>query len=644
MIVATAGHVDHGKTLLVKALTGTDTDRLPEEKKRNLTIDLGFAFLPVPSNTPIGFIDVPGHERFIKNMLCGVSGIDFALFVIAADDGPMPQTEEHLQILNLLGIENGALVITKIDRVASYRVEQVTQNFRILAKNTSLEKIPYFPVSALTGEGIEDLKGNLLNVAQTFQSKPITGNFRLPVDRSFTVTGSGLVVTGTASSGSIKEGETLRILPNDISARVRGIHSQNSGSKTGQVGQRLALNLTGPNVSKQHVRRGNWIVSSKVPNLTSKFDARMQVLTTERKKLSHWTPVHVHIGSSETTGRLAMLEEKQVEPGQNALVQIIVNQPIGALHGDRFVVRDQSARRTIGGGTVIDIYPPRRGRAKAKRLAFLREMEQRNHKDALIELLNIAHTGLQLENFVRTRNLTPSEQDRLFKVADIKIVETGDGRQGFNQTHWNKLQKLVLEALNSWHVKNPEKIGPNEDRLLALTGINVPEGVGAELARDLANKGDIIRVGTALHLPNHKPALSGKDSDMWKKVQQYLDKTGLKPPSIYEIAEKISINPVNLERLMVKAGRTGLVQRISKTRFLQPKTLVDLAEIAEITALENPENILEVRAFRDKTAIGRNMTIEVLEYFDKIKFTRRKGFGREILKSASGVFSISSRR
>ncbi|MEL0324975.1 MAG: selenocysteine-specific translation elongation factor, partial [Rhodospirillales bacterium] len=197
MIVATAGHVDHGKTLLVKALTGIDTDRLPEEKKRNLTIDLGFAFLPVPNNTPIGFIDVPGHERFIKNMLCGVSSIDFALFVIAADDGPMPQTEEHLQILNLLGIKNGALVITKIDRVASDKVEQVNQKFRILAKNTSLEKIPYFPVSALTGEGIEDLKEKLLNVAQTFQSKPITGHFRLPVDRSFTVTGSGLVVTGT---------------------------------------------------------------------------------------------------------------------------------------------------------------------------------------------------------------------------------------------------------------------------------------------------------------------------------------------------------------------------------------------------------------------------------------------------------------
>ena len=229
-------------------------------------------------------------------------------------------------------------------------------------------------------------------------------------------------------------------------------------------------------------------------------------------------------------------------------------------------------------------------------------------------------------------------------MAEIKIVETGDGRQGFNQTHWNKLKKLVLEALNSWHVKNPEQIGPNEDRLLALTGLNVPEGVGAELARDLANKGDIVRVGTALHLPNHKPALSGKDPDMWEKVQQYLDKTGLKPPSIYAIAEEISINPGNRERFLVRAARTGLVQRISKTRFLQPKTLVDLAEIAEITALENRENILEVRAFRDKTAIGRNMTIEVLEYFDKIKFTRRKGSGREILKPASGVFGISSRR
>ena len=223
----------------------------------------------------------------------------------------------------------------------------------------------------------------------------------------------------------------MRILPSDINARVRGIHSQNSDSKTGKVGEQLALNLTGPNVSKENVRRGNWIVSDKVPNLTSKFDARIQVLTTERKKLSHWTPVHVHIGSSETTGRLAMLEEKQVEPRQNTLVQIIVEQPLGALHGDRFVVRDQSARRTIGGGTVIDIYPPRRGRAKVKRLAFLRAMEQRNHQDALTELLNIARTGLQLENFVRNRNLTPSEQDRLFKVARNKNSRNWRWSSGF---------------------------------------------------------------------------------------------------------------------------------------------------------------------------------------------------------------------
>jgi len=634
VIIATAGHVDHGKTLLVKALTGTDTDRLPEEKKRGLTIDLGFAYLPLEDGPTIGFVDVPGHERFIRNMLCGVSGIDFVLFIVAADDGPMPQTEEHLQILDLLGVTDGALAITKIDRVAPDRPFEAAEDFEVLAAGTGLENIPFFPVSAMTGEGIDDLKAHLLEKATGWRPRPATGNFRLPVDRSFTITGAGLVATGTAFSGECRLEDTLRVLPGDIETRLRGLHAQNAENEAGHAGQRLALNLTGPDVSRELIKRGCWVVSGDVPPPMPKFDARLQVLTTERRPLAHWTPVHVHLGAGETTGRVALLDAERIEPGGDALVQIVLDEPLGALHGDRFIIRDQSARRTIGGGSVIDIYPPRRGRAKPERLAFLKAMAAPDHGEALAGLLKIADSGLPLGNFVTCRNLTTSEAGTLFGATEFHRVQAEHGAFGFSKKSWDELRRVILETLKDWHAKNPDHIGPNEDRLLALSGLRLPKGVSAALAAEMASSGEIVRQGTAVRLPSHQPAFKGKDAALWQRIEPYLEQQGLKPPSIHEVAAEMNLKAADVERLMVRAGRTGLVQRISKTRFLTPVALSDLAKLAETVAAEHPEKALDVKAFRDKSEIGRNMTIEVLEYFDKIKFTRRKGEAREILKPA----------
>ncbi len=634
MIIATAGHVDHGKTLLIKALTGTDTDRLPEEKKRGLTIDLGFAYLPLENGPTIGFVDVPGHERFIRNMLCGVGGIDFVLFVLAADDGIKPQTEEHLQIIDLLAVTDGALVITKVDRVPKSRIDEVAEEFGVLASDTRLKNIPLFPVSALNGEGIDELRKYLSRRARNWTQRSSNGNFRLPVDRSFTITGAGLVATGTVSSGRVRQGETLRALPGNIEVRVRGLHSQNKESRIGQSGERVALNLSGPGISKDIIKRGSWIVSNDVPPLILKFDADLRVLSTEVKPLAHWTPVHVHSGAGETTGRVAILESSNIPPGSQGLVQILIDEPLGALHGDRFIIRDQSARRTIGGGIVIDIYPPKRGRAKPERLSFLKTMRRGDHAETLSNLLEIADAGLSLEKFFSCRNLSPEEQTLLLQKSKFQEVRTASGTLGFRNQRWDNLRTALIQALDVWHTKNPDHNGPNEDRLLSLLGLRLPEGVSAALAADLVRTGHLIREGTAVRLPSHQPALTGKDEAIWHKVTVYMQHQGLKPPSVNEMAAEINVKAAELERLMIRAGRIGRVQRISKTRFLTLPALRELAQIAEGLAKAHPKKSLEVKEFRDKTGIGRNMTIEVLEYFDRIKFTRRLESGREILKPA----------
>ena len=342
MIIATAGHVDHGKTLLVKALTGTDTDRLPEEKKRNLTIDLGFAYLPAGDESAIGFIDVPGHERFVRNALCGLAGTDFVLFIIAADDGPMPQSVEHLAIVDLLGIESGAVALTKIDRVSEQRLLEVKDEVASLISGTTLESAPVYPVSAMTGDGVEQLGAHLQEAAQKTPARSAGNNFRLAVDRRFDISGAGLVATGTVFSGGVNLADSVDVLGADMTLRVRGIHAQNAQSDTGRAGQRCALNLAGPQLRKDRIARGDWIVSGNVPPPVRKLDGELRVLANEARVFNHWTPVHVHLAAAETTGRVAVLESRSIAPGGSGLVQLVLDNPIGAVFGDRFIIRDQS--------------------------------------------------------------------------------------------------------------------------------------------------------------------------------------------------------------------------------------------------------------------------------------------------------------
>jgi selenocysteine-specific elongation factor len=596
MIVATAGHVDHGKTSLVKALTGVDTDRLPEEKKRGMTIDLGFAYWH-----DIGFVDVPGHERFVHNMLAGIGGIDFVLFVVAADDGPMPQTREHLAILDLLGVSRGAVALTKIDRVAPSRVDDVTTEVRNLLSTTLLAGAPVFPLSSLSGAGIAELRGHLEEAAAAIQERKANGNFRLSVDRCFTIAGAGLVVTGTAMSGEVSVGEEVKVLLAGASARVRSIHAHNAPATRGRAGQRLALNLAGLD-AKAQIARGDWIVRGEVPPPVRRFDARLQVVKGEA--LKHWMPVHVHLGAADVLGRVAVLSQEE----SSSLVQLVLEHPMGALRGDGFIVRDQSARRTLGGGRVIDVFPPPRGRARPERLAYLRAMELEDDKAALEALLAQSPAGVELGRFAANRNLPGASGWR------------------FSDAHWKALRDNALATIAAWHARFPDSVGPPEERI--VEGVRLPREVILKLVEELARERAIVRESLGVRLPTHRVELNPADAALWKKIEPVLERSALRPPTVAELAAATGIETRKVEAALSRVSRQGLVVRVSKNRFFLPSPLKNLESIAEDMARSG--GTITAAAFRDRSGIGRNLSIEVLEYFDRIKFTRRVGDARVV--------------
>ncbi len=621
MIVVTAGHVDHGKTSLVKALTGIDADRLPEEKRRGMTIDLGFAYLPHGAGIT-GFVDVPGHERFVHNMLCGVPGIDLALLVVAADDGPMPQTREHLAILDLLGVSRAVVALTKIDRVAPERVSEVVGEIGALLASTSLAGAPVFPLSSVSGQGVAALQSHLERAARETALRSVRGNFRMSVDRCFTIAGAGLVVTGTALDGEIALGGEVRALLAGASARVRSIHAHNAPAQAGRAGQRLALNLAGID-GRKAIARGDWIVSGEVPPPVRRIDARLRVV--DSKPLVHWTPVHVHLGAAHVPGRVAVLEGAAIAPGASGLAQLVLEQPIGALRGDGFVVRDQSARRTLGGGTVIDVFPPPRGRAKPERLAWLGAMELCDDAAALRALLELASAGVDLARFAANRNLRGEEG-----IADASMKVAGG--LAFAPQAWRCLRAAALKNLADWHARSPESAGLAEEKLIASP--RLPRAVLAVLAAELAAEGAIAREGLGIRLAGHRARLNDADSGLRDAALAMLEKDALRPPSLAQLAAGLQVEPRKLDAVLSQAARAGLLVRISKTRFFPPAVLRRFEEVAR--AMAQAGGAVTAAGFRDRSGIGRNAAIEVLEYFDRIKFTRRVGDAHVLAGQSNG--------
>ena len=637
MIIATSGHIDHGKTVLVKALTGVDTDRLPEEKKRGISIDLGYAYAVLDNDRSLGFIDVPGHERFVRNMLAGVTGIDYALLVVAADDGPMPQTEEHLAILDLLGLSRGAVALTKIDRVDPERVEEVGELMEVLLDGTALEGAPLFPVSGLTGDGIPALRDHLLGVARDAGEAAPRGNFRLAIDRRFTVPGAGLVVTGTVFSGAVAIEDRLMVSPMGLPVRVRGIHAQNRESATGRIGQRCALNIAGPGLDKDKIHRGDWIVATPAHAPTSRLDARIRLLRSEPRALNHWTPAHLHLGATDVSARVAILGDRQIAPGESALVQLVLDQPIGAVRDDRLILRDQSALRTMAGGRIVDPFAPARGRSRPERLELVAAMEIDDPAAAVTSLLALSQSGVYLDRFAMARNLSHDEAENLWRRVDmVRLGRVGDA-VGIAPDRWRALRDEALSALATWHENYSDRFGPAENALRLSFEKPPRPALFDELIADLAASGDLVSANRQVRLPDHQPVMADKDKKLWGIVRPALEQGGLQPPAVHDLAGDLGLAPEPLFGFLRRAAAQGLVLHIGKNRFLMPDAVRELGEIAESMALTIEGGMITAGAFRGESGIGRNLAIEVLEHFDKVGFTKRTGDARSILKPAAQI-------
>lgn len=638
MIVATAGHIDHGKTLLVKALTGVDADRLPEEKRRGLTIDLGFAYRHLDNGAVLGFVDVPGHEKFVRNMLAGVGGIDFALLIVAADDGPMPQTEEHLAILDLLGVSTGAIAITKTDRVTPARLEEAIAEVEILVDGTSLEQVPVFPLSAMTGDGLPALQAHLESTAQTMSARPDSRNFRLAIDRTFTVAGAGLVVTGTVYSGHASVGDRLILSPAGTPVRVRAIHAQNRDAQSGRAGERCALNLTGQGIGLDSVARGDWVLAEPAHAPVRRLDATLRLLNGEKKPLRHWTPVHVHMAASAETGRVAILEGGSIAPGDTGLVQIVLDNPIGALAGDRFILRDQSARRTIGGGRIVDPFSPARGRARPQRLEILQAMRDATPAQALTARLGQSVDGVALGRFAQTFNLTPDETDMLWDQVDMIRVGSPPDQVGISPAHWDGLRDDIVSALREWHAQRPDQPGPEETRLRRAITRRPSAALFSAAILDLLHGKRIARDGVYLTVPGHRAVFSAEDTALWDQIHALLEEGDIRPPRVLELAEATSLDRRTTERFLARAARAGLIHQVADNRFFLPESLMKLGKMAAVLATEVPDGIFSAGDFNKRSGIGRNLTISLLEFFDRKGLTHRSGNGRTVVTAPEKIF------
>ena len=638
MIVATAGHVDHGKTALVRALTGVDTDRLPEEKKRGLTIDLGFAYHPLDDDHVLGFVDVPGHERFVRNMLAGVGSIDLALVVVAADDGVMPQTREHTAILDLLGVTECIAVVSKVDKVEAARAEEVGVEIDALLSATGMRGADIHQVSALSGAGMEALARALRERALGLAARAANGRFRLCVDRAFMLRGAGLVVTGTVHAGVASTGDRLVVTPSGFEARIRGIHAQDRPAAQARAGERCALNVSGRDIESGAIARGDWIVDRELHAPTDRIDVRVQVLPDETRALRHWTPVHAHLAASHSTARVAVLGAGSIAPGESGRVQIVLDRPLHALAGDRLVIRDQSATRTMGGGTVVDPFSPRRGRARPTRLAWLDAIESHGPERAIARAIEATDGGVDTGWMRRAFGATEPELERMIDAGDaVRVPDTGAVRC-FSAAHWSGLQDEILAFLEVFHHERPRLHGANANDIRLGVARRVSQSVVEHALASLLHRSAIARRGVTVRLPDHRVTLGTNDERVWPRVARALDPANGSPPSLRQAAEQLKIDEAELGALLRRATNASLVVPVTRTRFVPLAAVKVLAAHAESLADRLPEGRFTAAEYKNHARIGRNFAIELLEFFDRSGFTERLGDRRRVRRPAAEVF------
>lgn len=713
MMIGTAGHIDHGKTSLVRALTGTDTDRLPEEKKRGMSIELGYAFLApsddgpavgkgsvAPAATagqtevvptfglprePIAFIDVPGHEKLLHTMISGATGIDFALLLVAADDGVMPQTREHLAVLSLLGIDRGVVAITKIDRVDEARVQEVAQQVTALLADTPLAHAPIIPVSATRGDGVAELRqllraeavrldaahgpdgtvdphGSESSVrasaatepAETIAALPAQMGFRLAIDRVFSLDGVGTVATGTVHAGRVQVGDVLQQLPDGPKElRVRSLHAQNRSTDAAHAGQRCAINLAG--VERDQLQRGHWLTQPGIASVSDRLDVELHLWHAEPRAIRSGTRVHVHLGTTASPAAVAVLDADTLAPGSTGLAQLVLPQPLAAWHGDRLILRDAAGQRIIGGGRVLDSRAPVRYRRTPQRLQLLQALQRPALRDRLAGLLETCEHGVDLRQWQQVFGLASvAAFDASLQTLPHRRL-AGDFIIG--EPAWQQLRRTVLDTLAAYHQNATDEIGPDAARLRRLARLRMDDAHWRLLLDALVKEGSVAQSGAFVHLPEHGSQLAARDETLLQRLTPHLMEAGAQGAWVRDLAEHIGEPAANLRPAMARLARSGHLYQVVKDLYLDAATAARLAalvrqlalenkepaesDLAEVQQASNPLPILTVARFRDASGLGRKRAVQMLEFFDRIGLCRRVG-DTHVLRLESEVFKGSS--
>ncbi|MDC9588637.1 selenocysteine-specific translation elongation factor [Xenorhabdus sp. XENO-10] len=630
MIFATAGHVDHGKTTLIQAITGVDTTHLPEEKKRGMTIDLGYAYWPQPDGSSVGFVDVPGHEKFLSNMLAGIGGIDHILLVVACDDGVMAQTREHLAILRLIGRPAITIVLTKADSVAQARIEEVRQQSVQLLASQGWQSVPLFVTAATTEDGIIPLREHLLSIhqinsvhqfchpssLQNLQHEKLKQRFRLAIDRVFTVKGAGLVVTGTALAGSIDIGETLWLTGSEQAVRIRGLHAQNQPAQSAKAGQRIALNIVG-DISKEQISRGDWLLLQKP--ILQKPVSQGLLLAAEKvlveieadSPLQNWQPIHIHHAASHITGRISILNSLADAP---ILAELTLDRPLWLVENDRLILRDISAKRTLAGARVVSLNSPRRGKRRPEFLDWLSQLARTySHAESLA--LYLTRGALSLSHFAWARQLTESQLNSL--LAEMKVIIAGDW--ALSQHHAALAEQKLLQAMVGYHEKHPDQLGVGKARLKRMALPTLDDMLAYKLINWLLEIKLLKQTNGWLHSPEHGLMFTAEQECLWLNVEPYF-KTEVW--WVRDLAMEMGEDEETMRCLLRKAAQLGLIIAIVSDRYYHRQCIQQFADL--IRSYSQDKGGITAIEFRDELGIGRKLAIQILEYFDRTGFTRRK--------------------
>ena len=627
--MGTAGHIDHGKTALIRALSGIDCDRLSEEKKRGITIELGFAFMDLPGNQRLGIVDVPGHEKFVKNMVSGAAGIDFVLLVVAADEGVMPQTREHLEICSLLGIEHGLVAVTKLDMVDDELLELVLDDVAGYLSGTFLEEAPVIPVSAHTGQGMDELRRALSEMAEGFALKRRADLFRLPVDRVFSMRGHGTVITGTTVSGRVGVGDEIMVYPENLKTKVRSIQVHGEQRPESTAGMRTAVNLHSLDV--EALERGYVLAHPGTLFPSPVWDLELTYLASASTPLKHRTEVHFHHGSKEIMARIYLLDRDRLEGGQTCMAQVRFDAPMAGVYGDRCVIRSFSPLRTIAGARIIN---PMAG--KVKRFSDQVDDLARMARAAGEELisLQLKRAGTAGLSFAQLKIMTDMEgkalekalqgmggrQEALIFDRENRIYVNGDVVEG--------LAGSLLKHIGEYHVKNPLRQGISRGEIASAWGNGIPEKLFHFLLERMVKREKLVFDQQVLRLPEHKVSLAADEEKLRVRIMDIYSKAGIEPPTVKQLLEKLDLSQKEAAPVLRLLAEKKELVKINADFYFSPQAVDKLKSMLRDYFAENEE--MGPVDFKELTGLSRKFAIPLLEFMDKEKLTMRVGDKRKL--------------